>query len=116
MRHKKTTAKLGKKAAPRKALLRGLATSLVLKGKIQITLARAKVLRSVVEKQITLAKKDTLAAKRQIMEYIYDEKAVKILMKELGPKYKTRKGGYTRIIKLENRKGDNAPTAIIEFV
>lgn len=116
MRHQKKHGKLSLKAAPRKALLRGLATSLVLKEQVRTTAARAKALKSVIEKQVTISKKGDLAAKRQLMEYIYDEKAVKKLMTELGPKYKTRPGGYTRIIKLENRKGDNSPMALIEFV
>jgi len=116
MRHRKTTPKLSLKAGPRKALLRGLATSFVLKGKIRTTEARAKVLKPIIEKYITKSKNNTLAVRRQLIEYFYDEKAVNKLLKEIGPKYKERKGGYTRIIKLEPRKGDNSKMAIIEMV
>lgn len=108
--------KISLKTGPRKALLRGLATHLVLKGKIKTTLAKARAIRSVVEKQVTLSKKNTLATRRQLAKYFYSEKSINKLLKELGPKYMERKGGYTRIIKLENRRGDNAPMAIVEFV
>lgn len=116
MRHQKKKGTLSLKAAPRKALLRGLSTSLVMKSKIKTTFVKAKALQSVIEKHVTMSKKGDLAAKRQLMKYFYDIKAVNKLIKELGPKYKTRPGGYTRIIKMENRKGDNAPMALIEFV
>ena len=116
MRHRKTTPKLSLKAGPRKALLRGLATSFVLKGKIKTTQAKAKVLRPIIEKYITKSKISNLATRRNLMEYFYDEKAVNKLLKEIGPKYKERKGGYTRIIKLLPRKGDSSKMAIIEFV
>lgn len=116
MRHQKKQGKLSLKAAPRKALLRSLATSLVVKGKVKTTAARAKALKVVVEKYVTLSKKGDLAAARLMMKYFYDQKAVNKLIKDLGPKYKSRPGGYTRIIKLENRKGDNAPMVLIEFV
>lgn len=116
MRHKKTTAKLGKAAAPRKAMFRGLATSLVLKGKMVTTLGKAKAIRQIVEKYVTMSRKNDLATRRRLLAYFYQEKAVKKLLEDLGPKYLSRKGGYTRIIKLDSRKGDNAPTALIEFV
>jgi large subunit ribosomal protein L17 len=116
MRHKKTTAKLSLKAAPRKALLRGLATSFALNGKLETTLVKAKALRSVVEKLITASRVDTLATRRKLIKYLYDEKAINKMLKEIAPKYKDRKGGYTRIIKLPNRKGDNSAMAIIELV
>lgn len=116
MKHNKKTPKLSLKAAPRKALLRSLVTSLVIHGRIKTTLPKAKALRGVVEKRITIAKKNDLAARRRLLSYIYNEKAVKKLLEEIAPKYLERKGGYTRIIKLENRKGDNAAMAIIELV
>lgn len=116
MRHRKTTAKLGKKAAPRKAMFRGLATSFVLRGKIKTTLERAKNLRPIVEKFVTLSRKNDLATRRKLLGYFYEGKAVNKLLKEIGPKYASRAGGYTRIIKLKRRKGDNALQALIEFV
>ncbi|KKQ80068.1 MAG: 50S ribosomal protein L17 [Parcubacteria group bacterium GW2011_GWC2_38_7] len=116
MRHQNKKGKLSLKAAPRKALLRSLATSLVLKEKIKTTLIRAKTVKSKVEKYVTVSKAGDLTARRQLLRYFYGEKAVNKLLTELGPKYKTRPGGYTRIVKLDKRKGDNAPMAIIEFV
>jgi len=116
MRHQNKPGKLSLKAAPRRALLRSLATHLVLREKIKTTLTRAKVVRSKVEKYVTVSKAGDLAARRQLLRYFYGEKAVNKLLTELGPKYKTRPGGYTRIVKLDTRKGDNAPMAIIEFV
>lgn len=116
MRHKKKIAKLSIKAGPRKALLRGLATSLVLRGKIKTTLARAKAVRPVVEHYVTKSKKDDLNVRRQLLKFFYGEKAVNKLLKELGVKYCERSGGYTRIIKLGSRSGDSAAMAIIEFV
>lgn len=116
MRHRKTTVKLGKKVAPRKAMFRGLATSFVLRGKMKTTLERAKNLRPIVEKLVTLSRKNNLATRRKLLGYFYEEKAVDKLLKEIGPKYAGRAGGYTRIIKLERRKGDNSPQALIEFI
>ncbi|MBU1132585.1 50S ribosomal protein L17 [Patescibacteria group bacterium] len=117
MRHQKTNVKLGRKAGPRKALLRGLATSFVISGKIKTTVAKAKAVRPIVEKYITVSKKNDLASRRRLLRYFYEEKAVNKLLSELGPKYIDRKGGYTRIIKLSNkRRGDNAPLALIELV
>ena len=116
MRHNNNVAKVSLKVGPRKALFRGLATSLVLKGKIKTTLARARAIRPIVEKHITLSKQNTLTTRRQLVKYYYSEKAINKLLKELGPKYQDRKGGYTRLIKLENRRGDNAPMALVELV
>ena len=116
MRHKKTIAKLSIAAAPRKALLRGLATSLVLYGKVKTTLTRAKAIRPVVERFITASRDNSITTRRKLLAYFYDEKAVNKLLKDLGPKYMTRAGGYTRIIKLGTRKGDRADVAIIELV
>jgi len=111
-----TKPKLGLKSAPRKALLRGLATSFLIHGKTETTQAKAKVLQGVVEKLITVSKVDNLANRKKMHRYLYDEKSVNKVFKELGPKYKERKGGYTRVIKLPNRKGDNSKMAILELV
>lgn len=116
MRHKNTVVKLSRKAGPRKALLRGLVTSFVLKGKIHTTMAKAKALRPIAERLITFSRQNTLAVRRRLLGYLYDEKAVKKLLEDLGPAYANRKGGYTRIIRLAERKGDNAPLAVIELV
>lgn len=116
MRHLKKTVKLGLSAGPRRALLRGLATNFVLAGKIKTTLPKAKIIKPIVEKYITMSKKNDLSARRNLLKYFYDEKAVSKLLTEIGPKYAERKGGYTRIIKLMSRKGDNAPMAILELV
>jgi len=116
MRHQKKTSKLSLKAAPRKALLRSLATNLVMYGKIETTLAKAKAIKPIIERHITASKEDTLAVRRRLLAFLYKEKAVNKMITEIGPKYKERKGGYTRIIKLANRKGDDAAMAIIELV
>ena len=116
MRHKKKGKTLGRKKAPRKALIRGLVTSFVIYEKIKTTHAKAKVLRPVVEKIITLAKKDTLHNRRQAIKILYLENTLKKLFEVIGPKYKERKGGYTRIIKLTPRQNDSAKMAILELV
>jgi len=116
MRHLKKTGKLGLSAGPRKALMRGLVTNFVLSGKIKTTLPKAKAVKPIIEKYITKAKKNDIATRRLLLKYIYSEKAVAKLLVEIGPKYIERKGGYTRIIKLMSRKGDNAPMAILELV
>lgn len=116
MRHKVQKTTLGREKAPREAMLRSLAESLILHGNIKTTEAKAKALRRVVEPLITKAKKGTLAARREIIKTLYTEKAVKKLMEEVGPKYKERDGGYTRITKLPARKNDAAKVARIELV
>ncbi len=116
MRHQKKKVTLDRKTAPRRALLSNLAESLVLFEKIKTTKAKAKVTRSVVEKLITKAKQNTLTARRAIAKELYTDNAVKKLMEVLGPRYAERKGGFTRIVLVKNRKGDGAEEAIVEFV
>lgn len=115
-RHQYTGRKLSRKSGPRKALLRGLATSVILYEKIQTTTTKAKEVQPIVEKLITAAKKGDLASIRTISSYVYGENVVAKLVTEIAPIYKTRNGGYTRIVKLGNRPGDNAPVAILELV
>lgn len=116
MRHQKKKITLDRKTAARRSLLANLAESLVLYEKIKTTKAKAKAMRPLVEKLITKAKSQNLSARRDIMKILYTANAVKKLMEDIGPRYKDRRGGYTRIIVLNNRKGDNAPEAIIELV
>lgn len=116
MRHLKKGKKLSRKSGPRRALFQGLAISLILRGKIQTTLAKAKALRPKVERLVTSGRKNTLASRRHLLKILNNDKAVKKLLAELGPKYAARKGGYTRIIKIKQRRGDCAKMAIIEFV
>ena len=108
--------KLGRTSAHRKAMLRGLVTYLLEEGKVETTLTRAKEVRSVAEKMITLGKKNTLASYRQALAYITKEDVAKKLFVEIAPKYENRNGGYTRIYKLGPRRGDAAEMAIITLV
>ena len=108
--------KLGVKSAHRQSMLRNLVTDLFRYGRIQTTDCRAKETRREAEKMITLAKKNTLAAKRQALEYIKDEDVVAKLFNEIAPKYEERHGGYTRILKLGPRKGDVAESVFLELV
>lgn len=116
MRHRKKGKILDRKRDARKALIRSLANSLILFEKIQTTEAKAKALRPFVEKIITLGKEQNLTNRRKVQKMLYTEGAVKKVFEVLGPKYKERKGGYTRILKLKTRQGDNAKLALIEFV
>ncbi|OGH69219.1 MAG: 50S ribosomal protein L17 [Candidatus Magasanikbacteria bacterium RIFCSPHIGHO2_02_FULL_45_10] len=116
MRHQKRKVTLSRAAPARNALLTHLAESLILYEKIRTTKAKAKAVRSVVERMITKSKKNTLAARRDLIALLDTQNAAKKLMEELGPRYKDRAGGYTRMTMLENRKGDGAEEAIIEFV
>lgn len=110
------TRKLGRTSDHRRAMLRGMVTLLLEKGKVETTLTRAKEVRSVAEKMITLGKKNTLATRRQALAYITKEEVVKKLFNEIAPKYAERNGGYTRIYKLGPRRGDAAEMAIITLV
>ena len=116
MRHKKHQIKLGRKKSPLKALLRALAESLVLHGHIRTTEAKAKALRGIIEPLITKTKSNDVNAMRTAKRFLYTEKAIKKLVKEIAPKYQTRHGGYTRVVKLPARKNDAAKMARIELV
>lgn len=107
---------MDRKVGPRKALLRNLAVSLVLYEKIKTTKAKAKTLRPIVERLITKGKANTLAGRRALLKYLYKETAVKKIMEDLAPRYKDRKGGYTRIMNLGRRAGDAAEIVQIELV
>ena len=117
-------AKLGRDSSARKALFRDLATDLIINERIETTHSKAKELRSIVEKLITLGKRGDLHARRQAASFVRNEiandetgqKAVQKLFDDLATRFAERQGGYTRVLKLGPRKGDNAEMAIIEFV
>ena len=109
-------ARLGGSSSHQKALLANLATSLFEHGRITTTEPKARALRPYAEKLITHAKKGTLHNRREVLKKIRDKDVVHVLFAEIGPFFADRAGGYTRIIKVENRKGDNAPMAVIELV
>ena len=108
--------KLGRPTAHRKAMLRNLVTDLLREGRISTTDCRAKEARREAEKLITLAKRGDLHARRQALAYIYDESVVSKLFDEIAPKYADRNGGYTRIIKIGQRKGDGAMEVVLELI
>ena len=110
------TRKLGRATDARLAMLRALVTFLLENGKIETTLSRAKETASMAEKMITIAKKDTLANKRQVMAFITKEDVATKLFKEIAPKYADRNGGYTRITKIGPRRGDAAMMVLLELV
>lgn len=112
----KKGARLGGSASHQKKILANLAAQLIEHGAIKTTDAKAKLLRPYVEKIITKAKKGTVADRRNVLKLITDKEVVAYLFNELAPKFEGREGGYTRIIKLENRKGDNAPVSQISLV
>lgn len=108
--------KLGRPTDQRVAMLRNLVTSLIDKGKIETTDTRAKEVRKIADKMITLGKRGDLHARRQALAYMYDKQVVHKLFDEIAPKYEERNGGYTRILKLGPRRGDGAEMVIIELV
>ena len=110
------TRKLGRPTAHRKAMLRGMGTLLLENGQVETTLTRAKEVRSVAEKMITLGKKNTLASRRAALAYITKEDVVTKVFSELAPLYENRNGGYTQIFKLGPRRGDGAEMAIVKLV
>lgn len=116
MRHKAQVSTFGRKTNSRKALIRGLVSSLVTHGRIKTTVAKAKELRRHAERAITLARKGTLHAQRTLLSRYPNQAVVRTMMKDLGPAFKTRPGGYTRILKLGRRPGDAAEMALIEWV
>src|SRR5690554_1291991 len=116
MRHGKKINHLGRTNSHRQAMLSNMATSLLKHKRITTTLAKAKALRQYVEPLITKSKNDITHSRRIVFSYLHDKEAVTILFREISEKVATRPGGYTRIIKLENRLGDNAEMAFIELV
>ena len=116
MRHRKKTVKLQRDTAHRRSLLANLACSLIEHGRIRTTLAKAKALRPVAEKMVTLAKRGDLHARRQAIAFLRQKENVKKLFGEVGPASKDRQGGYCRITKLGARVSDSAPMAYIELV
>ena len=110
------TRKLGRTSDHRTAMLRAMVTFLLEKGRIETTVTRAKEVRSMTEKYITLAKDSSLHSKRQAMAFITKEDVVKKLYEEIAPKYQDRNGGYCRIVKTGPRRGDAAEMAIIELI
>ena len=117
MRHHNKNRKFGRERNQRRALLRSLALSLIVRKKIKTTEAKAKELRPYIEKIVTQARTNTLNSRRIILSRLFNrDKEIKKLFDEIAPKYKDHKGGYTRIIKLLPRKSDSAKMAIIEFV
>ena len=116
MRHNIKNKKLNKTSSHRKAMFMNMSNALIKHEQITTTLAKAKELRRFVEKIITLGKKADLLSRRKTISILQDQKMSKKVFDILADRYKNRSGGYTRIIKLGNRFGDNAPTAVIEFV
>lgn len=116
MRHGKKINHLGRTAPHRKALLSNMATSLILHKRIETTLAKAKALRKYVEPLLTKSKSDTTHARRTVFAYLQNKEAIKVLFDEISDKIASRNGGYTRIIKLGSRLGDNADMCLIELV
>ncbi len=110
------TRKLGRPSDQRRAMLRAMVTYLLENGKIETTVTRAKEVRAMAEKMITIGKTQDLHSKRQVMAFVTKETVVKKLFDEIAPKYADRNGGYTRIIKTGPRRGDAAEMAIIELV
>ena len=116
MKHNIKNKKLNKTSSHRKAMFMNMSNSLIKHEQITTTLAKAKELRRFVEKIVTLGKKGDLLSRRKAISTLQDQKTSKKVFEVLADRYKDRPGGYTRIIKLGNRFGDNAPTAVIEFV
>jgi large subunit ribosomal protein L17 len=116
MRHRKSGTTLDRKKGPREALLRSLATSVILYEKIKTTKAKAKAVRPLVERLITVGKEGTVTARRRINSKVYGDNAVKKVVEELAPRYKDRQGGYTRITAIGQRQGDGAEMVQIELV
>ena len=116
MRHRKAGFKLKRNVSARRALLRGLVTSVIEEERITTTVPKAKATRPLVEKMITLAKRDNAHARIQVAAFLTKPEAVEKLFEKLGPRFNQREGGYTRIVKLGARKGDGAETAKLELV
>ena len=116
MRHHRSGKKLGRDSAHRKALYSNLAGSLIEHGRIKTTVAKAKAVKPIVEKMVTLGRRGDLAARRQALAYLRSNDVVHILFAEVAPRFTDRPGGYTRIVKIGPRPGDAAEMAYLEFV
>ena len=116
MRHRVKGKTLDRAKAPRELMLKNLASSIIIYEKVKTTQAKAKAVKPLVEKLVTIAKKNDLTARRKLLDVLYHKKAVNKALEILGPRYKDVNGGYTRIIKLGQRQGDGAEMAQIEFV
>ena len=116
MRHRKGGFKLQRNPSARRALLRGLTTNVILRDRVVTTVTKAKAVKPVVEKMITLAKRDTLHSRRQAAAFLNTPGALKKLFDTLGPRFSQRDGGYTRVVRLGPRKGDGAELALIELL
>jgi large subunit ribosomal protein L17 len=116
MRHRNTNRKLSRNTSHRRAMLRNLVTDFLDHGRLMTTLPKAKEVRPLAEKMITLGKRDNLHARRQLLSYLMREAVAKKVFDTIAPRFADRKGGYSRIIKLGNRKGDGADLAIIELL
>jgi large subunit ribosomal protein L17 len=116
MRHRNANRKLSRNTSHRRALLRNLVTDLLDHGRLMTTLPKAKEVRPLAEKMITLGKRDSLHSRRQLQAYLLREAVAKKVFDSIAPRFADRNGGYSRIIKLGNRKGDGADLAIIELL
>jgi large subunit ribosomal protein L17 len=116
MRHRVAGRKFGRNTNQRKALLRNLAVSLILNERITTTDAKAKTIRPVVEKLVTMSREDTEHHRRLVMARLADERATAKLFDIIGPRFDGQPGGYTRIYKIGTRRGDGAPVSMIEFI
>jgi large subunit ribosomal protein L17 len=116
MRHRKAGNKLGRTMSHRRALMRNMASALVVHGKVETTLQKAKALRPVVERLITIGREDNLAGRRRAATLLMGKEPVQRLFDDVGPRFADRPGGYTRIVRTRHRAGDAAPMAIIELV
>ena len=116
MRYGKSGSKLGRTTAHKKAMLRNMATSIIKYEKIRTTDSKAQELKRVADKLVTLGKRGDLHARRQASSFVRDRAMVGKLFDELSERYRTREGGYTRVIKVGHRIGDNAPISIVEFI
>ena len=115
MRHGRKVRKLGRTSSHRKALLKNLASSLIQEGSVRTTDAKAKVLRGVVDRLVSFAKRGDLASRRQVLKSVRNPKIVKRLFDEIAPQFVDRAGGYTKILKIGIRKGDGAPISVVTF-
>lgn len=116
MRHQRKSRRFGRTTSHRKAMFQNLVNAIIHHGLIKTTLPKAKDLRSIAEPMITLAKEDSVARRRLAFDRLRDREAVAKLFNELGPRFRERNGGYLRILKCGNRRGDCAPMAIVELV